>query len=176
MSVAAVLWLAALSGSLAGVAAQEPGTQPKAGVPVEQPKIEPSPQIIATGCLTKDADRFLLKDAAIEITPWVAVGARNNGHGAPGGPGAPKASPSKTVFALQNVRGLETHVGHRIQVTGVVAPATANLPPSPDTIAGREYKGVPQPTVPGPAAITRLAPPSLDNKDVRMIAASCSQK
>jgi hypothetical protein len=170
VSVAAVLWLAALSGSLAEVAAQEPGTQPKAGVPVDKPKIEPSQQIVATGCLAKDADRFLLRDAAISITPWVAPGVRN------GGPGAPKASPSKTVFALRNVRGLETHVGHRIQVTGVVAPATANLPPSPDTIAGREYKGVPQPTVPGPAAITRLAPPSLDNKDVRMIAASCSQK
>ena len=164
--VVTALCLAGLPGSLTGVAAQEPGTQPKAGVPVEKPTIEPSQQIVATGCLAKDADRFLLRDAAIEIKPWVAPGVRT-------GPGAPKASPSKTVFALQNVRGLETHIGHRIQVTGVVAPATANVPPSPDTIAGREYKGVPQPTVPGPAAVTRLAPPSLDNKDLRMIAAGC---
>ena len=167
INVAVAMCLAVVLGSLTGVASQEPGTQPKAGMPVEKPRIEPSPQIVATGCLTKDADRFLLRDAAIEIKPWVAPDVRN------GGPGVPKASPSRTVFALQNVRGLETHVGHRIQVTGVVAPATANLPPSPDTIAGREYKGVPQPTVPGPAAVTRLAPPSLDNRDLRMIAAGC---
>ena len=102
-------------------------------------------------------------------TPWLAPTVSNTA------PGAPKPSPSKTVFALQNPQGLEAHIGHRVQVRGVVAPATANLPPSPDTIAARGFTGVPQPTFPGPAAVPRLAPPSLDNKDVRMIAARCSQ-
>lgn len=84
---------------------------------------------------------------------------------------------SKTVFALQNPQGLEAHDGHRLQVRGVVAPATANVPPSPDTIApAHGFTGV-SPVNPsrGLADVPRLAPPSLDNKDVRMIAASCSQ-
>ena len=115
-------------------------------------------------------NRFLLKDAAVEIKPWVAPTV----HGA--GPGSPKPSASQTVFALRNPQGLEQHVGHRIEVRGVVAPATANLPPTPDTIAAGGFTGVPQPTSPGPAAVPRLAPPTLDNKDLRMIAASCSQR
>jgi hypothetical protein len=154
--------------STAGFSAQESGTQPKAGVPVDKPQIDPPQEITATGCLAKEADRFLLTDAAIEITPWVAQSARS------AGPGLPKASSSKTVFALQNAQGLEIHVGHRIQVRGVVAPATANLPPSPDTVAERGFTGVPQPTFPGPEAVARVAPPRLDNRDLRMIAASCA--
>jgi hypothetical protein len=160
--------VAGLLGAI-GVTAQEAGTQPKAGVPIDKPKIDPPQDITATGCLVKDADRFLLKDAAVEIKPWLAPTL----HGS--GPGSPKPSASQTVFALRNAQGLEKHVGHRIQVRGVVAPATANLPPSPDTIAAREFTGVPQPTSPGPAAVPRLAPPTLDNKDLRMIAAKCSQ-
>ena len=148
---------------------QQSGTQPKAGVAIEKPKIDPPQEIAATGCLVKEADRFLLKEVAVEIAPWLAPTLRNTG------PGSPKPSPSKTVFALQNPQGLEAHVGHRIQVRGVVAPATANLPPSPDTISpAGGFTGVPQPTSPGPAAVPRYAPPNLDNKDVRMIAASCS--
>ena len=168
-TVVTVICVAGFLGSLIGAAAQEPGTQPKAGVPIEKPQIDPPQEITATGCLAKEADRFLLKDVAVEITPWLAPSRRNNA------PGATKPSPSKTVFALRNAQGLEAHVGHRIQVRGVVAPATANLPPSPDTIApARGFTGVPQPTVPGPAAVPRLAPPTLDNKNVRLIAATCS--
>jgi hypothetical protein len=149
--------------------AQESGTQPKAGVPIEKPKIDPPQEITVVGCLGREGDRFLLRDVAVEIKPWLSPTV----HGP--GPGAPKPSPSQTVFALKNSQGLATHVGHRIQVSGVVAPASANLPPSPDTIAARGFTGVPQPTSPGPAAVPRLAPPSLDNRDLRMIAASCSQ-
>ena len=164
-----VVCVARLLCSATGASAQESGTQPKAGVPVDKPQIDPPQEITATGCLAKEADRFLLKDAAVEVKPWVAATVRNTA------PGPPKASPSKTVFALRNSEGLETHVGHRIQVQGVVAPATANLPPSPDTIAGRGFTGVPQPTFPGPGAVARLTPPSLDNRDIRVIAASCGQ-
>ncbi len=166
--VAPAICLAGLLGSATGASAQE-RTQPKAGVPIEKPKIDPPQDITATGCLARDTDRFLLKDVAVQITPWLAPGA----HAA--GPGAPKPSSSQTVFVLRNPQGLEKHVGHRIQVKGIVAPATAILPPSPDTIAARDFTGVPQPTSPGPAAVPRLAPPGLDNKDLRMIAASCSQ-
>ena len=137
---------------------------------IEKPQIDPPQEITATGCLAKDAGRFLLKDVAIEITPWVAPTVRNTSSG------SSKPSASKTVFALQNPQGLEAHVGHHIQVRGVVAPATANLPPSPDTIApARGFNGVPQPTFPGPAAVTRIAHPGLDNKDLLMIAPSCAQ-
>jgi len=135
----------------------------------EKSRIDPVQDIIATGCLAKDADRFLLKAAAVEIKPWLAPTV----HGP--GPGSPKPSGSPTGFALRNPQGLEQHGGHPIQVRGVVAPATANLPPTPDTIAAGGFTGVPQPTSPGPAAVPRLAPPTLDNKDLRMIAASCSQ-
>ena len=166
-AVVPVICLTGLLGSATGVPAQE-RTQPKAGVPIEKPKIDPPQDITATGCLARDADRFLLKDVAVEITPWLSPAV----HGA--GPGAPKPSSSQTVFVLRNPQGLEKHVGHRIQVKGIVAPATAILPPSPDTIAARGFTGVPQPTSPGPAAVPRLAPPALDNKDLRMIAASCT--
>jgi hypothetical protein len=165
-----VICVAGLLGPPMHAAAQESGTQPKAGVPIEKPTIDPSQEITATGCLAKEADRFLLKDVAVEIKPWLAPTLRNTA------PSSAKPSPSKTVLALQNPQGLEAHVGHRIQVRGVVAPATANLPPSPDTIApARGFTGVPQPTFPGPAAVPRLAPPSLDNIDIRMIAARCAQ-
>jgi hypothetical protein len=163
--------VAGLLGSFSGGSAQESGTQPKAGVPVEKPVIEPTQEITATGCLSKEGDRFVLKDVAVEIRPWLAPTLRNNTV-----PVSSKPSPSKTVFALQNPQGLQTHVGHTIQVRGVVAPATANLPPSPDTIAPtRGFTAVPQPTFPGPQAIQRYEPPGLDNKDVRLIASSCSQ-
>lgn len=168
--VVRAMCVAGLLGAAIGAAGQENATQPKAGVPIEKPKIVPPQDITATGCLARDADRFLLKDAAVEIKPWVAPTV----HGA--GPGSPKPSASQTVFALRNPQGLEQHVGHRIEVRGVVAPATANLPPTPDTIAAGGFTGVPQPTSPGPAAVPRLAPPTLDNKDLRMIAASCSQR
>lgn len=105
-------------------------------------KVDPPQEITATGCLTKEADRFLLKDVAVEIKPWLAPTVRNTARG----PSKPSAS--KTVFALQNPKDLEAHVGHRIQVRGVVAPATANLPPSPETVAARGFTGVPQPTRP----------------------------
>jgi hypothetical protein len=161
--------MAGLLGAATSAAVQESGTQPKAGVPIEKPKIDPPQDITATGCLAREADRFLLKNVAVEIKPWLASTVPNPG------PGASRPSPSQTVFVLKNPQGLEKHVGHRIQVSGVVGPATANLPPSPDTIAARGFTGVPQPTSPGPAAVPRLAPPSLDNKGLRMIAASCSQ-
>jgi hypothetical protein len=168
-SIVPVVCVAGVLSVLISASTQDSGTRPKAGVAIEKPKIDPPQEITATGCLAKEADRFLLKEVAVEITPWLSPTSRNSG------PGSPKPSPSKTVFALQNPQGLEAHVGHRIQVRGVVAPATANLPPSPDTITpARGFTGVPQPTFPGPAAVPRLAPPSLDNKDVRMIAASCS--
>jgi hypothetical protein len=169
-TIVTALCAAGLLSSFISASAQDSGTQPKAGVPIDNPRIDPPQEITATGCLAKEADRFLLKGVAVEIKPWLASTVPNTA------PGAPKPSPSKTVFALMNREGLGAHVGHRIQVRGVVAPATANLPPSLDTIApARGFTGVPQPTFPGPAAVARLAPPSLDNKDVRMIAASCSQ-
>ena len=147
--------------------AQEPGTQPRAGVPVEKPRIEPAQEIKATGCLAREEDRFILKDVAVEITPWLAPTVRKDGVG------ASKPSPSKTVFALLNSQGLSAHLGQRVEVTGVVAPATANLPPSPDTTTARGFTGVPQPTFPGPIGVPRIAHPNLDNKGIRRVAAGC---
>jgi hypothetical protein len=149
--------------------AQAPGTQPKPGAPLENPRIDPPDEIKATGCIDKERDGFVLRNAAVEITPWLAPTVRHDAAG------TPKPMLSRTVFALLNSQGLETHVGHRVEITGVVAPATANVPPNPDTIAPvRGLPGVPQPTVVGSGALPRLSHPSLDNKSVRMIAVTCS--
>jgi len=119
--VVRAMCVAGLLGAAIGASGQENATQPKAGVPIEKPKIVPPQDITATGCLARDADRFLLKDAAVEIKPWVAPTV----HGA--GPGSPKPSASQTVFALRNPQGLEQHVGHRIEVRGVVARVVASI-------------------------------------------------
>ena len=80
----------------------------------------PPQDITATGCLARERRSVPLKNVAVEIKPWVQKNC------AEPRPGAPRPSPSQTVFVLRNPQGLEKHVGHRIQVSGVVGPATAN--------------------------------------------------
>jgi hypothetical protein len=157
-----------LVGLITAAHAQAPGTTPKPGAPLENRRIAPSREVKAIGCLAKEDGRTLLRDAAIEITPWVS----------PKLPadivGTPKPAETKTVFALLNTAGIDAYIGKRVEVAGIVAPATANLPPSPDTIApARGVPGVRQPTAAGPQAVPRLDPPELDNKTVRLVTGAC---
>ena len=169
-AVVPAICLAGLLSWAIGVAAQETRTQPKAGVPIEKPKIDPPQDITATGCLARDANRFLLQD--IRGRDHAVAGARRarsrsrraeaviepDGLRAPepAGPGEARRSP---------------HPGQRSRGAG----DGESCRRAPIQSRRADFTGVPQPTSPGPAAVPRLAPPSLDNKDLRMIAASCSQ-
>ena len=165
----------------AALAAQGAGTQPRPGVPVEKPAIDPSQEIVAIGCLAKDGDNYELRNSAVLIRPWVAPGLK------PDTVGAPAPSPSKTVFRLMHKEGLDAHVGHKVEIAGVIQPQTANLPPSPDTIV-RSGTGPGTATAPGaaqgaggaqgaaepPRFVPRLNNPELDNKPLKMVSTSCS--
>ena len=85
------------------------------------------------------------------------------------------ALPSKTAFVLQNGVNLDQHVSHKIEVTGKVAPASANVAPdSPDIVVPP-----PQAEPAGRAAgagraggTTRTYLPALTVQSVKMIATS----
>jgi len=166
----------------AGLAAQGAGTQPRPGVPVEKPAIDPSQEIVATGCLVKEGDNYELRNSAVLIRPWVAPGLK------PDAVGTPAPSPSKTVFRLMHKEGLDAHVGHKVEIAGVIQPQTANVPPSPDTIvrsgtgpgtatapaaAGAQGAGGAQGGAEQPRFVPRLNNPELDNKPLKMVSTSC---
>ncbi len=162
----------------AGLAAQGAGTQPRPGVPVEKPAIDPSQEIVAIGCLVKEGDNYELRNSAVLIRPWVAPGLKSDTVGTP----AP--SPSKTIFRLMHKEGLDAHVGHKVEIVGVIQPQTANVPPSPDTIvrpgtgpgtatapaaAGAQGASGAQGAAEQPRFVPRLNNPELDNKPLKMV-------
>ena len=165
----------------AALAAQGAGTQPRPGVPVEKPAIDPSQEIVAIGCLVKEGDNYELRNSAVLIRPWVAPGLK------PDTVGTPAPSPSKTVFRLMHTEGLDAHVGHKVEIVGVIQPQTANVPPSPDTIvrpgtgpgtastpaAGAQGASGAQGSAEQPRFVPRLNNPELDNKPLKMVSASC---
>jgi len=166
----------------AALAAQGAGTQPRPGVPVEKPAIDPSQEVVAIGCLVKEGDNYELRNSAVLIKPWVAPGLK------PDAVGTPAPSPSKTVFRLMHKEGLDAHVGHKVEIAGVIQPQTANVPPSPDTIvrpgtgpgtastpaAGAQGAGGAQGAAEQPRFVPRLNNPELDNKPLKMVSTSCS--
>ena len=173
--IKAVATLAILVCGGAALAAQGAGTQPRPGVPVEKPAIDPSQEIVAIGCLVKEGDNYELRNSAVLIKPWVAPGLK------PDAVGTPAPSPSKTVFRLMHKEGLEAHVGHKVEIAGVIQPQTANVPPSPDTIV-RPGTGPGTANAPTPGAqagdqprfVPRLNNPELDNKPLKMVSTSCA--
>ena len=184
LSIVTVLAVTALC--TAGLAAQGAGTQPRPGVPVDKPAIDPSQEIVAIGCLVKEGDNYELRNSAVLIKPWVAPGLK------PDTVGTPAPSPSKTVFRLMHKEGLDAHVGHKVEIAGVIQPQTANVPPSPDTIV-RPGTGPGTATAPAaagapgtggaasgaqaaepPRFVPRLNNPELDNKPLKMVSTSCS--
>ena len=60
--IKAVATLAILVCGGAALAAQGAGTQPRPGVPVEKPAIDPSQEIVAIGCLVKEGDNYELRN------------------------------------------------------------------------------------------------------------------
>ena len=165
----------------AGLAAQGAGTQPRPGVPVDKPAIDPSQEIVAVGCLAKEGDNYELRNSAVLIKPWVAPGLK------PDAVGTPAPSPSKTVFRLMHKDGLDAHVGHKVEIVGVIQPQTANVPPSPDTIvrpgtgpgtantptAGSQEASGAQAGAEPPRFVPRLNNPELDNKPLKMVSTNC---
>jgi len=141
-------------------------------MPVKTAEINVSDQVKAIGCLARDdRGRFLLNDAAVEVTPYISPNATGS-NGPTGGDKTSKPFPSKTSFTLK-FDGLDQHVGHTIEVTGKLEPATANLEPTPDTIGGRgrpvtQESGTPKP-------VPRLDRPHMNVASMKMIATSCTQ-
>jgi hypothetical protein len=163
--------LAVVLGCVMSVGAQQ---RPNAPPGVQNAANNPTDQIKATGCLSKDTSgKFVLSGASIEVAPWSAPNAP-----AAKSATAPGALPSKTAFVLQNGVNLDQHVSHKIEVTGKVAPASANVAPdSPDIVvpppqaepAGRGAAGAGR-----AGGTTRTYLPALTVQSVKMIATSCS--
>ena len=167
----------------AGLAAQGAGTQPRPGVPVDKPAIDPSQEIVAIGCLVKEGDNYELRNSAVLIKPWVAPGLK------PDAVGTPAPSPSKTIFRLMHKEGLDAHIGHKVEIAGIIQPQTANVPPSPDTIVrygtgpgtatgapaatGAQAASGAQGAAEQPRFVPRLNNPELDNKPLKMVSTSC---
>jgi len=169
-SKATGMGLAVVLGCAMSVSAQQ---RPNAPPGVQNAANNPSDQIKATGCLSKDpSGKFVLNGASVEVAPWSAANAP-----AAKSATAPAALPSKTAFVLQNGVNLDQHVSHKIEVTGKVAPASANVAPdSPDIVVPP-----PQAEPAGRAAgagraggTTRTYLPALTVQSVKMIATSCS--
>jgi hypothetical protein len=149
-----------------------PGNPSRPGMPVKNAEIAVSDDVTAVGCLSKDSStgRFLLNDAAVEVTPYMSSNA-TKANGPTGGSQTSKPFASKTSFTLK-FNGLDQHVGHTIEVTGKLDPATANVDPTPDTIGGRggnvSAAGDAVKTVP------RYVRPNMNVALLKMIATSCS--
>ncbi len=149
-----------------------PGNPSRPGMPVKNAEVVVSDEVKAVGCLSKDGSgRFLLNDAAVEVTPYLSPNA-TGAHGPTGGSPTSKPFASKTSFTLK-FNGLDLHVGHTIEVTGTLDPATANLDPTPDTIGGRGGNV----STGGDAAktVSRIVPPHMNVVSMKMIATRCSQ-
>ena len=157
---------AAMFGLVAVVGAQRPN-----GAPAQTAGPTVTDQIKATGCLSKDANgNYMLNNAAIEVTPWYAPNATVVA-------GPPSAFPSKTAFVLKNGTNLESHLGHKIEVTGKPSPASATVAPGSDTV-------VPPPAPVPPALAGAAVPPGfggaqrtyappLEVQAVKMVSATC---
>ena len=164
-SVAVVCGLAATAG-----AQNVPGNPSRPGMPVKSVEINVSDEVKAIGCVAKDErGRFLLNDAAVEVTPYLSPKA-TGANGPTGGSKTSQPFSSKTSFTLK-FDGLDQHIGHTIEVTGKLEPATANLEPTPDTIArGRTV------TQGGDTAklVPRLDRPHMNVVSMKMVSTSCS--
>jgi len=141
-------------------------------MPVKNAEINPSDEVKAIGCLARDQrGTFLLNDAAVEVTPYLSPKA-TGANGPTGGDKTSKPFPSETSFTLK-FDGLDQHVGHAIEVTGKLEPATANLEPTPDTVVvrgGNVTQGS------GPAkSVPRLDRPHMNVVSMKMISTSCPQ-
>ena len=164
-SVAVACGLAAAAG-----AQNVPGNPSRPGMPVKTAEIVVSDEVKAIGCLAKDErGNFLINDAAVEVTPYLSPKA-TGANGPTAGSQTSKPFPSKTSFTLK-FDGLDQHVGHTIEVTGKLEPATANLEPTPDTIArGR--------TVTQGGDTAKLVPsldrPHMNVVSMKMVSTSCS--
>jgi hypothetical protein len=160
--------LVATVGLAMAIGAQEPGpynpSAARAGSAVADAQIKVADEIKATGCLTKDATGgFELTKATVAVAAWYSDKAAK----ITGGKTAPATS--VTTFGLQNGTGLDAHVGHQVEITGIPGAATANVDPTPDTIGGRGGTG-------GivPKSVARFKNPQINVKAVKMIATSCS--
>ena len=158
-----------MCGLVATAGAQNvPGNPSRPGMPVKTAEIIVSDEVKAIGCLARDdRGRFLLNDAAVEVTPYISPNA-TGANGPTGGSKTSKPFSSKTSFTL-NFDGLDQHVGHTIEVTGKLDPATANPEPNPDTVS-RRGGNVTQ----GRNAVIML-PPHMNVVSMKMISASCPQ-
>ena len=165
--------LALVFGVTATAGAQSiPGNPSRPGMPVKNAEVVVSDEVKAVGCLSKDGSgTFLLRDAAVEVTPYMSSNA-TRANGPTGGSPTSKPFSSKTSFTLK-FNGLDPHVGHTIEVIGKLDPAMANVDPTPDTIGGRGGNV----STGGDAAKTvpRIVPPHMNVVSMKMIATSCSQ-
>ena len=145
-----------------------PGNPSRPGMPVKTAEMNPSDEVKAIGCLAKDErGKFLINDAAVEVTPYLSPKA-TGANGPTAGSHTSKPFSSKTSFTLK-FDGLDQHVGHTIEVTGKLDPATANLEPNPDRVSRRGGN-----VTPGGNAVIKLLP-HMNVVSMKMIAASCPQ-
>ena len=139
-----------------------PGNPSRAGNPITTEIIKVSDEVTATGCLSKnDSGVFQLKNAGIEVRPWMDPQAEKI-------LGKSVAMKSTTTVDLKDAPELDSHLGQGIEVTGVLAPGSANTPPTPDTIGGPGgTTGVPV------GGVARFDRPKLQVKSLKEVNSAC---
>jgi len=160
---------AALAAASASAQDGGPGATARPGAPLDKRQIDLPHDIVAIGCVVKDGERLLLRDAAVQVSQWISPSV-------PRGLIAPRQpSSSKTIFILPLEAGVADHVGRRIEITGTVAPASANLPPSPDRLLRPGARSGAPAATPAPQAVGRQDLPELQAiKAVKPVAGGCS--
>jgi len=140
-----------------------PGNPSRPGNPITTEQFKVSDEVKITGCVSKNASGVLqIKNPAIETQPWFnEAGAKTVAK--------PLAVKSATTFLLGTSNELQGHLNHRLQVTGVLEPGSANTPPTPDTIGGPGGT-----TGLSSGAVPRLDFPKVNIKALKMLSATCS--
>ena len=152
-----------LSGVVPFLTAQNiPGNPSRTGNPEKTEDIKVSDEIKVTGCLLKNGNGlFQVKNGVIGVTPWMTPKAQK--HLGVAGP-----MKSDTTVDLKSETDLESHLGHSIEVTGVLEPGSANTPPTPDTIGGPGgTTGIPA------GGVARFDRPRLLVKSLRDVSSTC---
>src|SRR5262249_21131445 len=145
-------------GCVATLAAQTPPTSSA------QRSSSDSKDLIVTGCLERGADgMFTLANAREEAKSEASAATGTTGTSSTATSGTSSSTPSHN-YRLEGGTDLEKHVGHKIQVTGMLKEGAS----SPGAAAGTSTAGT------SGAASGKADAKQLDVKSVKMIAASCS--
>jgi hypothetical protein len=158
------------------------GAQTSATTAQRSASDKPAHDVTVTGCLAKDASGgYMLNDAKIDTgaaSTTTAPGATTTAGSPPAAAASTTSSGPAMNWMLTGGTDLDTHVGHKIQVTGKTSWDSSMSRSSTTTAAGATTTATTPPTATGTTGAAeaggRASHPMLDVESIKMVAASCS--